>query len=135
MRQTEREVVKLLKTKIFHTKPRPWYEIFMTYFVLLTHLQFIHDQAVGFMKARQQTKSGRHVSVIVEEMIGKWNYSASNMLHHYRCVLNGDLPFRSAEKTPDLLRERDNLDDESMDFIAKAHRLIKKMGRTNSVPK
>jgi hypothetical protein len=55
MHQTEREVVKLLKAKIFHTKPRPWYEIFLTYFVMLTHLQFIHDQAVGFMKARQQT--------------------------------------------------------------------------------
>jgi hypothetical protein len=67
-------------------------------------------------------------------MIGKWNYSAGNMLHHYRCVLNGDLPFRSAERNPGLLRKRDNLDDQSIAFIAKAHRLIKKMGRTKYSP-
>ncbi|KAF3044824.1 hypothetical protein E8E12_010949 [Didymella heteroderae] len=127
MHKTEREVVKLLKAKIFHTKPRPWYEIFLTYFIMLTHLQFIHDQAVGFMRIRQQTKSGRRVSVIIEDMVGKWNYSAANMLHHYRCVLNGDLPFRSAERNPELLRRRDNLDDEAMRFIAKAHMLIKRM--------
>jgi hypothetical protein len=57
MHRLEREVVKTLKTKIFQADPKPWYEIFLTYFVMLTHLQFIHSQAVGFMKIREQTVS------------------------------------------------------------------------------
>ena len=65
MHRAERKVVKLLKTKIFHIKPRPWYEIFLTYFVMLTHLQFIYDQAVGFMRARQET-----VSVSYQQLLG-----------------------------------------------------------------
>ena len=52
-------------------------------------------------------------------MTEKWNYSARNMLHHYRCVLNGDLPFRSAKEDPDLLKKRNNLDDEAV-HIGKA---------------
>lgn len=55
MRKMERQVVKLLKDRIFRPKPKPWYEVFLTYFVMLTHLQFIHDQAAGFMKIREQT--------------------------------------------------------------------------------
>lgn len=57
MHTMERRIVEVLKGKIFQRKPKPWYEIFLTYFIMLTHLQFIHDQAVGFMKVREQTVS------------------------------------------------------------------------------
>lgn len=57
MHTTERRIVELLKEKIFQKKPKPWYEVFLAYFVMLTHLQFIHDQAVGFMKIRERTVS------------------------------------------------------------------------------
>lgn len=65
-------------------------------------------------------------------MVAKWNYSASNMLYHYRCVLNGDVPFRSAKKHPELLRNRDHLDDKAMAFIADLHRMASEEGRTDT---
>lgn len=148
MHSMERRIVEILKTKIFQKKPKPWYEIFLTYFVMLTHLQFIHDQAVGFMKIREQTvsipyrlsesllifqESGNTVSSVVKAMVAKWEYSASNMLYHYRCVLNGDVPFRSAKKNPALLQSRDRLDDEAMAFIADLHRMASEEGKTKAL--
>ena len=62
-------------------------------------------------------------------MIQRWDYSAYNMLYHYRCVLNGYAPFSSAKKNPELLRQRDNLHDKAMEFIADAHRLVHEMGK------
>ena len=55
MEKDERALVKMLRTKIFQKDPKPWYEIYLTYFIMITHLQFIHSQAVNFMRCREQT--------------------------------------------------------------------------------
>jgi hypothetical protein len=55
MYELEREVVKGLKKKLFQKDPKPWYEIFLTYFIMVTHLQFTHSQAMAFVKVREQT--------------------------------------------------------------------------------
>lgn len=62
-------------------------------------------------------------------MVAKWEYSAENMLYHYRCVLNGDIPFRSARRNPELLQRRDNLDEQAMTFIKDLHRLASDEGK------
>lgn len=57
MERDERALVKELKRAIFQKNPKPWYEIFLAYFVIMWHLKYIHGQAVGFMKSQEHTVS------------------------------------------------------------------------------
>lgn len=57
MERDEQRLVKELKKAIFRKNPKPWYEIFLAYFVIMWHLKYIHGQAVGFMKSQEQTVS------------------------------------------------------------------------------
>ncbi|KAI9694610.1 MAG: hypothetical protein M1822_000226 [Bathelium mastoideum] len=55
MRTTEKRLMKALKQKIQKNQKRDWYEIYLTYFVLLTNLQYIYNGAVGYMNSQRQT--------------------------------------------------------------------------------
>lgn len=57
MERYEQALVKELKKAVFWKPPKPWYEIFLTYFVIMWHLRFIRGQAVGFMRCQEQTVS------------------------------------------------------------------------------
>jgi hypothetical protein len=57
MEHDERALVKKLKDMIFTKKAKAWFEIFQAYFIIMTHLKYIHRQAVGFMRSRERTVS------------------------------------------------------------------------------
>lgn len=59
MESDEQALLKELKKAIFWRTPKdkPWYEIFLAYFVILWHLGFVHGEAVGFMRCQKQTVS------------------------------------------------------------------------------
>lgn len=57
MERDEQALVKELKKAIFAKNPKPWYDIFLAYFVIMWHLKYIHGQAVGFMRSQEQTVS------------------------------------------------------------------------------
>jgi hypothetical protein len=59
MERDERKLVKRLKDILFKKKSKAWFEIFLAFFIIMTHLKFIHTQAVGFMRSREQTVSIR----------------------------------------------------------------------------
>lgn len=59
MERDEQKLVKELKKAIFRKNPKPWYEIFLAYFVIMWHLNYIHGQAVGFMRSQEQTVSSQ----------------------------------------------------------------------------
>lgn len=79
-------------------------------------------------------ESSDTVSSIIRQMVAKWDYSAGNMLHHYHCILNGELPLLSAKKNPALLRSRDRLDDEAIAFIADLHRMASEESKIKALP-
>jgi hypothetical protein len=62
-------------------------------------------------------------------MIAKWEYSAGNMLQHYRLVLRGFLPFAVARKDPEEVRKKGHLDEESLGYIEKANQLLSSLGK------
>ncbi|KAL0257603.1 hypothetical protein SLS55_008417 [Diplodia seriata] len=57
MERDEKALVKELKKAVFQKNPKPWYDIFLAYFVIMWHLKYIHGQAVGFMKSQERTVS------------------------------------------------------------------------------
>lgn len=59
MERDEQALVKELKEAVFWKNPRPWYEIFLAYFVIMWHLKFIRGEAIRFMKCQEQTVSAK----------------------------------------------------------------------------
>ncbi len=57
MEDDERKLVVALNKMLFERKAEAWFEIFLAYFIIMTHLKFIHTQAVGFMRSRERTVS------------------------------------------------------------------------------
>jgi len=51
----QRAIITELKWRIFKPDPKPWYEIFLAYFVILCHLQYIHGEATGYLRSQELT--------------------------------------------------------------------------------
>ncbi|KAL1624670.1 hypothetical protein SLS56_007733 [Neofusicoccum ribis] len=124
----EKKLVKELKQAMFKSKPKPWYEIFLAYFVIMWHLKFIHGEAVGFMNCREQTDSAKQVGVFITRMAGEWNHSAENMLYHFRHVLHGNLPFQKAIEDIEGVRSKANLDLEAVSYMKRVVTYLSRNG-------
>lgn len=50
-------------------------------------------------------------------MIKEFENSAGNMLYHFRCILQGALPFAQANKDMEAFRRRANLDEDATKYV------------------
>lgn len=57
LRKLERLFVKELASLIFKPKIKPWYELFLTFYVIFWNLEYINKGAKGYMKAKNGTVS------------------------------------------------------------------------------
>jgi hypothetical protein len=57
LKRLEEKCFKLLAKEIFKTGIRPWYELFLTLFVLFWNLEYIHSGAEGYIKSKYGTVS------------------------------------------------------------------------------
>ncbi|KAK0647231.1 hypothetical protein DIS24_g7934 [Lasiodiplodia hormozganensis] len=130
MERDEQRLVKEFKKAIFRKNPKPWYEIFLAYFVIMWHLNYIHGQAVGFMKSQEQTSTGEKVSYVVKSMVNEWENSAGNMLYHFRYVLRAFLPFQKENMAN--VKKLGGLDGYGVSYLERAVSLLDKKG--NDIP-
>jgi len=68
------------------------------------------------------------VSHIIRAQVEEYGYSAQNMLHHFKGILKGYLPFVVADKKMEELKTRENLDDGAVDYLRKAVQYLKDTG-------
>lgn len=61
-------------------------------------------------------------------MFQGWDYSADNLLHHFRSIFRGELPLAMADEKVEELIEREKLDSESVTYIEHVLRLLKDQG-------
>ena len=59
LRKLEKLFVKELASLIFKPKIKPWYELFLTFYVIFWNLEYINKGAKGYMKAKNGTVSSR----------------------------------------------------------------------------
>ena len=57
MAELEKAFVKELATLIFKPKIKPWYELFLTFFVIFWNLEYIHHGAQDYIKSKTGTVS------------------------------------------------------------------------------
>jgi hypothetical protein len=58
LRKIEKAFVKELAALIFKPKIKPWYELFLTFYVIFWNLEYIHQGAHEYIKSKNGTVSG-----------------------------------------------------------------------------
>jgi len=53
----QKDLIKELRKKIFQPGIKPWYELFLTFFILLSNLEYIHGGALGYLNSKRKTVS------------------------------------------------------------------------------
>jgi hypothetical protein len=56
-RKLSMEITKILFPSGKRTKRLPWYELFLTFYVIMSNLEFIHGGALAYMESQQRTVS------------------------------------------------------------------------------
>lgn len=62
-----------------------------------------------------------------------WDYSANNLLHHFRSIFRGELPLVMADEKPEEFIEREELDSDSVIYIKHVLRLLNDQGIWHSL--
>ncbi|KAJ8132954.1 hypothetical protein O1611_g674 [Lasiodiplodia mahajangana] len=119
------ELIKTLSGMIDAEGQKPWYEIFLAVFVMLSNLEYVHAGSFTFYHALKQTFQPSVYS-LTQEMIDEFNYSAENILYHFCHILEGKLGFKMARENMSELKNREGLDDESVAYITAVLELLPK---------
>ncbi|KAI0109472.1 hypothetical protein GGR51DRAFT_569799 [Nemania sp. FL0031] len=120
------ELIKTLSGMINAKGQKPWYEIFLAVFVMLSNLEYVHAGSFTFYQALKQTKFQSSVYSLTQEMIDEFTYSAENILYHFCHILKGKLGFKMARENMSELKNREGLEDESVAYITTVLELLPK---------
>lgn len=61
IKKDQQSLIKMLKDKLYYKSGRqPWLEIFLTFFICLANVQYVHGQALEWKKCQQQTVRQSH---------------------------------------------------------------------------
>lgn len=127
MIEDQKQVLKDLKARVFaKDRIRHWYEVFLTIFVLLATIEWVFQVQIRFLKAKQGVSDRlfTNISYATQHMLDEWEASAFNLIGHFRCVMNGEVPFtQSWDDDADNLR-RTGLDAQAVAFIRNIKREI-----------
>jgi len=141
IKEYQRNLLEQLGKVIFSkAKRKPWYEIFLTIFVLLSNLEYVHGGALSYylsqMKTVRRFPSSKHAAdanthmnyfkknatacySLTQEMIDEFNYSAENLLYHFCSVLRGNMGFKLARENFQEIKDREGLDEPAIEYMRK----------------
>jgi hypothetical protein len=119
------QVLKELKTYIFSkARLRHWYEVFLATFVLLATLEWVYQCQIRFVTAKQgvSPRNLANISYVTQYALDEWEASALNLVAHFRCVMNGELPFAQSWDDQAENPRRTGLDAEALAYIREIKR-------------
>ncbi|KAF2464863.1 uncharacterized protein BDR25DRAFT_93493 [Lindgomyces ingoldianus] len=128
LQKLEKQCAKELMKKVFQPKLKPWYELFLTFFVLLWNLEYIHNGAESYIMSKSGTALENQVSYVVRSQIAEWEHAAPTILQHWRCVLRGFVPFKLARENPMELREKGMLNQAEFDYVMRVADMLEHRG-------
>ncbi|UPK95160.1 hypothetical protein LCI18_006095 [Fusarium solani-melongenae] len=120
MTDIQKELLKDLKKRVFSKdRLRTWYELFLVIFLLLSTIEWVYQVQIRFVKAKEgvSTRNQINLSYVTRYMIDQWEASAMNLIGHFRCVMNGDVPFAQAWDDGAENPQRTGLDVEAIAYI------------------
>lgn len=124
LRKLEKLFVKEMTALIFKPRIKPWYELFLAFYVIFWNLEYIHHGAHDYIKSKNGTLIENQVSSVVSTQIRKWEFAFPVLLYHWRCILRGYSPFRLARDNPDELRDKGHIDQEGFAYVTRIAHLF-----------
>ncbi|KAK7177885.1 hypothetical protein PSPO01_16069 [Paraphaeosphaeria sporulosa] len=112
LQKLEKTWRKLVDQKIFKTKIKPWYELFLALYVVLWNLEYIHCGAETYIES---VNASGIENYIVSRQMEKWEHSFNIFLKHWQAVLRNFAPFQLARENPEELRLKGHLDKKGFD--------------------
>jgi len=135
LKRLEEKCFKLLAKEIFKTGIRPWYELFLTLFVIFWNLEYIHHGAEQYIQSKYGTHIARQVSNVVSQQIEKWDFSFEVLMNHWQGCLRGFKPFVLARENPEELRSKGRLPDEpAFQYMINMAALLDQKGPSQFAP-
>lgn len=120
-------ILKDLKARIF-SKDRfhPWYEVFLAIFVLLAVVEWVYQVQIRFLKAKQGVSNRlfTDLSFATQHMLEEWETSAFNLIGHFRCIINGEVPFQQSWDDDAENPRRTGLDHSAVAYIRNIKRVV-----------
>ncbi|KAL6401880.1 hypothetical protein AUP68_14336 [Ilyonectria robusta] len=118
IKKHQKELLGHLSKLIFgKVKKKPWYEIFLTIFVLLSNLEYVHGGSLSYYLAQAKTRNGATCYSLIQEMIDEFTYSSENLLYHFCSILRGSMGFKLARENMRDLTTRESLDEEAVLYM------------------
>ena len=125
MMDIQTQILKDLKRRVFaKVCIGHWYEVFVAILVLLASIEWVFQVQIRILKAKEGVnKEGVNdrlvinISFATQHILDEWEASAFNLIGHFRCIMNGKVPFtQSWDENADNPR-RTHLDLQAIAFI------------------
>ncbi|KAF2131003.1 hypothetical protein P153DRAFT_287202 [Dothidotthia symphoricarpi CBS 119687] len=134
LKKLEKLFVKELAASIFKPRIKPWYELFLAFYVIFWNLEYVHYGAKGYIKSKNGTSIENQVNNVVSNQIKKWEFAFPVLLYHWRCTLRGYSPFKLARDNPEELRDRGHIDEEGFQYVTKIAHVFNRLGADRFQP-
>ena len=114
MDKGKKAVLKDLRRRVLQHKLEDWLESFLVMFIWLLNVEFsyrhqckqldLHKRAVCtdfphfrfLARANISNLKGTRIPFFTQPLLGKWEWSADNILAHFQIICNGQVPFHLA---------------------------------------
>ncbi|KAF2190760.1 hypothetical protein K469DRAFT_559243 [Zopfia rhizophila CBS 207.26] len=127
----EKDLLKRLNETIFHKGIKPWYELYLTLFVMLSNLEYLHGGAERYIMSKRRTMLESQVDYVVRSQTEHWEYTAPLLHYLYQCILRGHVPLKMALENPEELRMQDGmLDDLGFRYFTRVATLLGENGKS-----
>ncbi|ORY00359.1 hypothetical protein BCR34DRAFT_112691 [Clohesyomyces aquaticus] len=124
LKKLEKQCAKQLMRFIFQSGRKDWYQLFLTFFVLLWNLEYIHGSAESYIMSKSGTMLESQVSFVVRSQIVEWEHAAPIVLYHWQCVLRKFVPFKLARENPAELQNEKLVDALGLDYCMRAAHIV-----------
>ncbi|KAF2689292.1 hypothetical protein K458DRAFT_290815 [Lentithecium fluviatile CBS 122367] len=127
LKKLEKLLQKELSTKMFQSKIKPWYEVFLALYVIFWNMEYISRGAKKYIMAKNGTAK-QQVSSVVSNQLKKWEWASKVLTHHWQAVLRTFYPFKLARENPEELRMNGWVDAEGFAYVMRVVHIFDSIG-------
>ncbi|KAF2005267.1 hypothetical protein P154DRAFT_560177 [Amniculicola lignicola CBS 123094] len=129
LKKLEKECEAALANRIFNTKIKPWYELFLALFILLFNIGYIERGAEKYMMSKRNTEKEIEIRRVLNDQIRRWKEASGVLLQHWRIALRKFTPFKLARENPEELRQKGGLDTYGFRYIMNVVEILDRPGQ------
>jgi len=134
LKRLEKELIKILTDMIFKPKIKPWYELFLTFFVIFWNLDYIRQGATSYNNSKHGTSAGIQVRNVVANQIARWDMSYPILMQYWPAISRNFNPFTYTRENPGELLKQEQMDAEGFKYWMRITEVFDRTGPSQHIP-